>query len=47
MGRRKRKNKLMAVIRKFAKINRDKKRLKRVAKGKTAGQLLAEKMAAK
>lgn len=37
----------MAKLRLSAKIRRDKNRLKRIAKGKTAGQLLAEKMTAK
>ncbi len=44
MGTRKVNNKLMAKLRLSAKIRRDKSFLKRLAKGKTAGQLLAEKM---
>jgi hypothetical protein len=47
MGKRKVNNKLMAKLRLSAKIRRDKKRRKREAKGKTPGQLLADKMVAK
>ena len=46
MGTRKRINLINAKIRKAAKITRDKNRVKRIAKGKTAGQLLAEKLVA-
>lgn len=45
MGRRKVNNQILAKLRKVAKERRDKNRLKREAKGKTAGQKLAEKMA--
>ncbi len=45
MGVRKKNNQREAQRRIIAKKKRDQKRLKRLAKGKTAGQKLADKMA--
>jgi hypothetical protein len=45
MGVRKKNNQREALRRKEAKLRRDKKLQKRIAKGKTIGQKLADKMA--
>ena len=44
MGMRKRNNQREALRRKIAKIRRDKNKLKKAAKAKTAGQKLRDKM---